>query len=261
MIMSRETTDYLKQLLSLMPRGAAWTKEVGSRWYEFWYGASDELARLEDRSQVLITERDSRYTTELIEEHEVDFGVPETCVVDGVPFDPVMTLSERRKRIHAKLLATGQQDKSYFIEVAENYGFSSSITEYAPAWCGLLLCDDPIGDLDSLFHWSFNINFSGDLTEFLCGEGTSGQALRKATDLLEAVFCYADRYKPAHTIMIPAVIGPPFDRAFDTSFHSLPSSEENVYGAFDRGFTTAFSKFLGGDFSYDAFGQGFFKPL
>jgi len=259
--MARDTTDYLKQLLSLTPRGRAWAKEVGSRLYEFWYGASEELTRVDDRSQVLITERDTRYTTELIEEHEHDLGLPETCLVDGIPFDPLFPLSERRKIAHAKLLASGQQSKPYFIEVAENYGFSSTITEYAPAWCGLLLCGDPIGDLDSLFHWSFNVNFTGELTEFLCGEGVSNQSLRKATDLLEAVFCYANRYKPAHTIMIQNVVGPPFDKAFDVSFHSLPSSVENVEGAFDRGFTTDFSKFLGGDFSYDAFGEGFFKPL
>jgi uncharacterized protein YmfQ (DUF2313 family) len=250
--MARESADYRNLLLSLLPRGKAWSKAVGSRLYEYFDGQSLELARVDDRIQDLHTERDTLTTVELIEEHEEDLGLPEGCLVGGVPFFPNLTLTERQLRANSKLLAVGQQDKGYFIEIAERLGFTATITEFEPFWCGLMGAGDPCGDQINLFYWSFNIVYSGDVIYFLSGEGSSGDPLAKITDLLEAVFCYAELYKPAHTIVIHSIVGPEFGYGFDSSFNSYqsdtPEHLEGDYGwddwseAFNKARNVAYTK-------------------
>ena len=262
--MSRLSTDYLRQLLSLLPRGGAWSREPGTINYELMHGISDELARVDNRSQDLLIERDTQYTDELIEEHEADLDLPEGCVVDGIPFDPVLSLSERRLATNAKLIASGQQSKEYFIDFAEAYGFSSSIDEFDPAFCGLFVAGDSCGDVENLFYWRFNVNYTGDIIYFITGESAAGESLQKVTDLLELIFCYAEAYKPAHTVMIHRIVGPEYDAAFSDAFHSFASgvsSESDVYGNFHRGFSAAFSVFEGGEFDYDAFSLAYMRLL
>lgn len=251
--MSRNPIDYLRQLQSLLPFGKVWPRETTARLTEFLYAEADELARVEDRSGVLVTEKSTKTTIELLTDHEAELGLPDECTIDAD-----LTKVERRVAANAKLTAIGQQNKEYFIDIAAAYGYVATITEYTPFWCGVGGAGDPIGDQDSLFNWKLSIFTSENPLPFLCGLGGAGDSLNKVSDLPTTIFCFADKYKPAHTRLIRELTGDGFDKGFDTGFDSLPSDLE-LTGAFGRGFSSGFEVRLGGAFNR-GFSTGFDKP-
>ena len=253
--MARNSKDYLRLLQSLLPRGKVWTRALNARLTEYLYAEADELARIDDRAQVLLRERNTLYTTELIEDHENELGLPDECTRD---YDLVLT--ERRKAVNAKLTATGGQHKQYYIDIAAAYGYTASITEYSPLWCGIGACGDGIGPIENIFYWKLTI-FTGETAIiFVCGEGVCGDALQKVSDLINTVFCFVNKYKPAHTVLQIGLEGNAFSEGFDTGFDALPAiSVDYLSGGFAQGFSLGFNVNLGGAFAA-GFNIGFQKP-
>ena len=253
--MSRSSFDYLRLLQSLLPSGKVWARALNARLTEYLYAEADEFARLDNRAQQLLTERNTLTTNELILDHEADLELPDECTRDLN-----LSLLERRTAANTKLTATGQQDKSYFIRIAALYGYVATITEYTPAWCGVAACGDPCGEQNNLFYWKLTVFTEEIPIVAVCGEARCGDPLVKISVLLETVFCFAQKYKPAHTILLTAVAGPGFSTGFDTGFDSLPSqSADYLNGGFTQGFSLGFNVNLGGPFS-DGFTSGFEKP-
>jgi len=253
--MARDPKDYLRLLQSLLPRGGLWSRDPSARLTEYLYAEADELARVDNRSQDLITERNTLNTNELINDHELDLGLPDECTRDIS-----LTLSERRSAANAKLTSTGGQSKDYFIALAATYGYVATVEEYSPFWCGISTCGDPIGPLANIFHWKLTITTDETPVPFLCGVGACGDSLFKVSELLNAVFCYANKYKPAHTVLLIAIAGPGFSSGFDSGFDSLTSgTESQLNGGFDQGFSLGYDVSLGGAFA-DGFDVGFNKP-
>ena len=245
--MTRAATDYLRQLLSLLPRGPAWSRDPASVNYELLYGASEELTRIDDRSNELLVERNTKTTTELITDNELDLGLPEYCLIHGVPYEPVQTLEERRLSCNAKLITSGQQDKEYFIEIVEALGFTDvDIVENTPAFAGLAEAGDPCGDLSVLFYWTLEYNVPSDSPYYMNGGS------------LQAVQCAIEKYRPAHTILLYDYVGRAFDESFYASFDARETwSQEYTYGGFTRAFDVAFNTYVGGDCDYDNFSKAF----
>lgn len=253
--MARSSFDYLRLLQSLLPRGKVWSRALNARLTEFLYGEAEELARIDNRAQDLLCETNTRCTTELIEDHEAELGLPDECTRDYT-----LSLSERRTAANAKLTATGGQEKQYFIDIATTYGYTATVTEYTPFWCGLGACGDEIGPQINIFYWTFTVFTDETPIPFLCGEGACGDSLNKVSDLLNTVFCFAQKYKPAHTVLLTALAGAGFDEGFDNGFDSLDSqSIDYLTGGFDQGFSFGFNVNLGGAFS-NGFDVGFNKP-
>jgi len=253
--MARSAIEYLRLLQSLLPKGKLWSRSPDARLTEYLHAEADELARIDDRSQVLLYERSTINTNELISDHETDLGLPDECTRDGT-----LNLSERRLAANAKLLATGQQDKNYFIKIANRYGYEATITEYSPFWCGIGACGDPIGSADNIFYWKLTLFTSEIPLLFLCGEGACGDPLQKVSDLINVVFCFANKYKPAHTSLIIELLGAGFDEGFGTGFDALPAqSVDYLTGGFAQGFSLGFNVNLGGAFA-NGFDIGFNKP-
>ncbi len=256
--MARSAKDYLHQLYTLLPRGAAWSRAVGSRIYEYLYAQAEELARIDDRANKLITERDTRYTNELMDDHEEDLGLPDFCVVDNAPFDPELTLAERRLRALTKLTQTGQQNKEYFIGIAASLGYTATITEYFPATCGISECGiATCGDYRARFYWSLNVETFSAVEKAICGEAQCGDLIRKVSDLVTLIFCLAELYKPAHTILIHNTLGEGFSNGFSQGFFAKAAAGNA--GGFSKGFSTGFYVLNGGGFEYDGFSSGFEK--
>lgn len=254
--MARSATDYLRMLQSLLPWGKAWARDPDAILTGFLTGEAQELARIDDRSQELLEERNTITTDELLNEHEIELGLPDEC-------SQVYTLSadERRKTARAKLVSTGQQNKEYFIEIAERYGFEASITEYTPAWSGIACAGDPCGDQTNIFYWTLVLTLTDEIIYFRCGVGACGDPLQRVTDLMHVVYCFADKYKPAHTYMIQGADGYAFSTAFSDAFDSFPSDYvDYLTGAFGQGFSLAFDVNHGGAFNVDAFSIAFNKP-
>lgn len=253
--MARLSEDYLKLLQSLLPRGKIWSRAIGSRLREYLYAEADELARIDNRAQALLTERSTLTTNELIVDHELDLGLPDECTRDYS-----LTLSERRIDANVKLTQTGEQSPNYFIEIANKYGYEAEITEYTPAWCGIATCGDPCGSQYNLYYWKLTIFTTEIPIIAVCGVAKCGDPLQKISDLINTIFCFARKYKPAHTMLLVALEGNGFDEGFDQGFDAKPAqSVDYLTGGFTQGFSFGFNVNLGGPFS-DGFTSGFEKP-
>lgn len=252
----RTAKDYLRLLQSLLPKGKIWNRDEDSVLTEFLYGQAEELARVDGRSEDLLRERDSRYTLELLIDHEIDLGLPDECSEEGE------TVEERRRIVHGKLVSLGQQNPAYFIGLAAAYGYTITITEYAPCWCGVAATGDPCGGPETIFYWKVTIAYAGSsIVYFLSGSGESGDLLSFVTGTTSLI-CILNRYKPAHTTLIFEYDGPAFAVAFGSGFDSLPPGTPiSLQGAFTVAFGLGFDAHLGGDFDTNAFGNGFKRPI
>ncbi len=254
--MGRLSTDYRSLLQSLLPLGGAWSRALASRLAEYFYGQSDELARVDNRSYALRRERIALQTTELIGDLEDELGLPDECSIAAS-----LVLDERRTIAHNKLVSVGQQDKQYFIDIVARFGFDATIDEFGKFICGLGTCGDIIGGSDNSFLWRINITNVDTPIEFLCGEGVCGDPLVKFSDLLNLAFCTVQKFKPAHTQVILKVVGPAFTIGFSKGFDALPSdAEDYLQGGFSKGFSPGFDVNLGGGFKSGSFTSGFDLP-
>ncbi len=252
--MGFDTTNYLRLLQALLPRGRAWNRDEGSTLTEVLQAQADELARIDGRSENLLNERDTRRTSELLIEHENDLGLPDDCSEEGE------TIAERRLVAHAKLIALGQQNPAYFIELADALGWAITVTEYTPFWCGVGGSGDPCGDQETIFYWKVTISYSGEtIIYFRSGASSSGDYLLIAA-FTSALLCRLNKYKPGHTTLIFDYDGPEFDRAYSVAFDSMPSgAEEYLEGAFWREFGAGFDVHYGGEFDRNAFSISDFR--
>lgn len=249
--MARSVLEYLRLLQSLLPKGRAWNRGEDSALTEFLHGQAEEFVRLDARSDDLLVERDTRTASELLVDHEIDLGIPDECL--GLE----KTDRQRRSAAHSKLIATGGQDKRYFIDLAATLGYAITITEYIPFLCGLGLAGDECGGYRVLSYWKVSIQYSE----------ISGGAFSRGFDIgfdslysvdIETLYCVMNKYKPGHATVIFDFVGPAFDVAFSSGFDSMPSDIESyLEGALSQGFGLGFDVNLGGDFDNDAFGNGF----
>jgi len=259
--MGRSVEEYKRLLQSLLPRGRIWPRNDDSTMAEVLAGIATELSRVEGRQDDLIVEAHVTTTTELVTDHEEDFGLPEV----GEELDT--TIAGRREDLHSKLVAVGQQDKGYFIAIAAALGFTVDITEHRPAWSGIAAAGDPCGDQENIFYWTAVISIPLGVIPII--------------DALKYQF---EKLKPAHTLVLFDYDGPAFARAFDWAFDSIPwydgsfwpgefgaeydSSFATAYaydgkflkGGFDHAFGLGFKGHWGGDFEFNAFDTGFWKP-
>jgi len=253
--MAQTTINYLRLLQSLLPRGRAWNRNDESDLTGFLYGQAEEFARVDNRSSDLLQERDVRLASELLIDHEIDLGLPDSCSPENE------TIQERRLAAHGRLIALGQQNPAYFIELAAAYGWTIAITEYSAFICGEHEAGDECGDSENFFYWKVAVTVSGgNIIYFTCGSSECGDLLAFLNGV-DSTICALNKYKPAHTTILWEFNGPGFDRGFDIGFDSIPSSSEGyLTGSFSQGFDSGFDVAHGGGFETDGFDSGFNQP-
>lgn len=232
--MTRDFNSYARLLTALLPRGRAWRSDDPIR-QELLQGEGVELARVDARIADLLVERDTRTTTELVSEHELDYGIVS---------DELLVLSDRRRTLLAKLRAMGGLCPQYYIDLAAALGWTITITQYTPAWCGIAGAGDSCGDQAVIFYWRVNIlgsspNLSGlpfaDGSVFADGTYSAGsQADYSAFQAL------LEKYKPAHTVVLFDLLGYGFSNGFSAGFNAMPPLP--LIGGFSTGFSSGFSR-------------------
>lgn len=120
---------YTDQLQSLLPRGAAWSREPAAQLTKLVGVIASELAIVDGRAQNLIEEADPRKTLELLPDWERVLGLPDPCAGD------VQTLEGRRERVVQKYTMRGGQSRAYLISLADALGYTITIDEFEPATC------------------------------------------------------------------------------------------------------------------------------
>lgn len=262
--MSRLADDYKKLLVSLLPKGDFFSKENNSIIVEMKEAEAQEFARIDSRANDLITERQVQLTTELITEHESDYGLP----LEGDTL--ATTIEKRRDDLYSSLVRVGQQNKEYFEEIADALGYTIEIEEYTPFWMNVGVMGDSVGDQFLLFYWTVLIDATL-ITESI--DVNISKLITKITDV-----------KPAHTTVLFDWYNICFDRGFGPGFSRKPYYDNswrfgefgrgfdngfanaydydgvNYVGGFDYGFSIGFDRYSGGGFFKDEFDSGFRRP-
>lgn len=174
--------DYLAQLKALAPQGAAWSRESGSTLSALFEGLADELARADGRADDLLIETDPRAVTELLEEWERAYGLPDGCVVA----DP--TVPGRRLALHQRVASLGGQSRPYFIGLSALLGYEAEIETFRPSRLPLTLAT-PLMGRPWAFAWRVAVYGPLDIED---------EAPVYASADLE---CVIRRARPAHTVV------------------------------------------------------------
>jgi len=255
--MSYSISEYLQLLLNLLPRGKAWSRQPDGGFYNLMYGHAAELNRVDLRTEELQREIDTRYTSELLTDHETDLGLPDDCITE------VQSLLQRVTNVHVKFIEEGGLHAQSYIDMASDLGYEITITETTPAWAGIAVAGDPCGGQGNIFTVGINVTLSpDDWVYFTSGGSQCGDLLVAVADT-STLQCILTKFRPAHITLYWTYTGYAFSGAFGPSFNAIPSDDEAyLAGAFDRAFGTGFyAYYSGGDFDYEEFGSSFYKPL
>lgn len=142
-----DASDYLSQMLQLLPRGKAWKATPDSLLGKLLMAFPDGSARVDARMLDLLAEADPRTATELIGAWEETVGLPDGCT--GALTD----LDDRRAAVWQKYTAQGGQSAEHFKAVAASLGYDVRIDEYDVFTC-VGRCDDFVRDTAWAFAWT-----------------------------------------------------------------------------------------------------------
>lgn len=186
-------SKYIALLQDLLPRGFAWPRQASTNMESLLGAFAVELERGDARVDDMLRESYPLTSSELLEDWERVLGLPEPCA--GAPTG----LEARRIAAHEKLSRKGGQSPQYFIDLAAQYGFTITISEYSQFRAGINSAGDPVyGDA-----WAYTWVVHGPevtVRTFKAGQATAGEALREwGNEILE---CLINRLKPAHTHVI-----------------------------------------------------------
>lgn len=168
------------------------------------YGAADESLQAELRNAAALLhdtwseaerlrrEADPRVTTELLEDFEATYGVPDYCA------DMAMTVADRRLAVLGKIAEVGGQTPAYFERIARALGYTDArVSEYLAATC-VSECTVALGGDDWRNVWSIQSSDATRVTYLDC-TGLCTEPLANWS-LIEALQCVINRLKPAHTL-------------------------------------------------------------
>ena len=114
---------YRASLKKLLPLGMAWPRGAGANIHKLLDGLAAEPARIHDRADDLMGEMHPATVTELLEEWEAVWGLPDYCVSD------LDTLGERRSALMSRIRLVGGQTPGFFIRLAAEVGYTVTVTE------------------------------------------------------------------------------------------------------------------------------------
>lgn len=281
--MARTVLQYKQLIKGLFPRGRAWNKELDSMLDQYCYALAEEFARIEGRQIDLKQEGHVIYASELLDEHESDYGINNSSLSDA----------ERQQILHALLLSTGGLYPTYYIEVLAALGYTITITEYTPAWVNAATVGDTVGDQSIIFIFTVSVDIDGDEGEFDIGF-SADFAMHPTNDItvyqsrvrsLDPVIETLRPIKPSHMRDQYAFLNAAFDHGFDWSFEAFPSNDDSIpipqfnwgfstdfaahhvydgtylIGPYDQAFNSAFDTHHGGAFQNDIFSTDFIRPV
>lgn len=281
--MNYSAEQYKHLLKSLYPKGKAWNKEADGVLDQYCYALAEEFKRIDDRQQDLIVECHVTTTTELLEEHEEDYGINNSD----------LTTQERRDALHVKLLTTGGLRPQYYLDLLTAAGYTATIEEYTPAWVGTVTVGEAVGNQYVLFVFTIYIDIDGDGGEYSY-EFDGSFDRRQLNDItvfqsrvrsLIEVIEMIRPIKPAHMRDHYRFLNAEFSSAFSWAFPCIPFNDDSIpiiqfnsefstdfaaaheydgeylIGSFDGGFSTSFDAHFGGAFQSDQFATDYIRPV
>lgn len=184
-------TAYRDQLLALLPKGAAWARDMEAALPDFLHAFGDEFARFHLRLLALLDERSPMLAFEMLAEWEADFGLPDTCGLE------VTDTAARRAAVVARVTALGGQTVAYYLQVLAAYGVTATITEFIPHSVDEDVSAALFGE-DWIFAFQVNLP-AGAAREFTVSDGVDDPLAVWGSPPVE---CLIQNIKPAHTIAL-----------------------------------------------------------
>ena len=176
--------QYLELLKNLLPPGPAFpVDDEASEMAVILDTIAAECVRVEAFVNLLIEESDPRSTTQLFEEWESSYGLPDECVMAFLERE--ITQDERRKSLVTKATGVGGQTLSYFEELAKQLGRNVTVKNLRQE-----------GNPETYHWWQVSINDSSSLDEATVLMTVDDALATWGDALLECVF---NQRKPAHT--------------------------------------------------------------
>jgi uncharacterized protein YmfQ (DUF2313 family) len=197
----RSPAAYARQLVQLLPRGAAWNRAAGAVLLQLLEAIADSLARVDRRASALVEEANPLSTLELLPDWERVAGLPDSCA-------PIAdSIRERQIAVARKLATIGGQSRTFLIELAGLIGVRIEIDEFRP-FTTLTGCDQPI--CDDEWRFAFTVRVLPDSQILTDPDGyregwlttTSGCDERLRSQGIEALECLILAAKPAHSFAL-----------------------------------------------------------
>jgi uncharacterized protein YmfQ (DUF2313 family) len=216
----RSGSDYAQALLSLLPDGQAWTRNITSTLVKACNGLADYYGFVDGRAADLLErESDPRITFELLPDWERNWGLPDPC------FPSATTIGERQRMLILAMTWQGGQSRAYFEKIMEWLGYGAVVVrEWSPFMAGISQAGDTrpnpdehfrwyIGPPEMRFAWSIQIG-KPSLVWFRASSGQAGVDHHLRFGVIDDMQCLLNRWKPAHTALV-----------YDVSYASLSPME------------------------------------
>jgi len=178
--------EYTQLLKNLLPRGLLW--EGDNPLIE---GLSPSFARVHGRAADLMRETNPGESVELIDRYEALCGLPDACAPDGV-----QTLSQRQRRLAAKVNGTGGINESFYLNQLASLGYSGiTITQYQNE------TQSPNSEWGDKwrYYWQVNIPEDASVNWMTCASDCN-ESIRTWGDTV--IECVIDKLCPSHTVVI-----------------------------------------------------------
>lgn len=214
----RSGDDYGMALADLLPRGPVWPRDDDSVLMRLVRGLAGIFGYVDSRAaDFLERESDPRYTLEMLDRWESNWGLPDPC------FPKAETIDQRHMMLVFKMTLLGRQDRQFFIDMATWLGYDISISEFAPFMAGVSQCGDTtgmipwndtpgkhpevtdyrwqIGPPEIRFYWVVHVH-KAPLIWFRASAGQAGVDHHLEIGYAYDLECLINRWKPGHTLAL-----------------------------------------------------------
>lgn len=180
MAFPRTIADYVAALLSLLPRGRAWSRDADTVQHQVLSGYAPSLQRVDGGGFGLLLDAFPATTVGLLPEWEQTLGLPDPCA------GPDPTIALRQAHVLARFQGFGGQSVPFFVAFAATLGFAITITEFTAP---------------NAHVWQVNV--AGAVTElFRLGVNRLGDRFETIRVDALVLQCEFARLKPAHTHLL-----------------------------------------------------------
>jgi uncharacterized protein YmfQ (DUF2313 family) len=182
--------DYTVMLQGLLPPGPAWNRVPGSALTRMLSAFAAELARLDNRAQLLLEEANPATTQQMLETRYTEAGLPSPCA------GRAPTPEQRRAEILYRWAAIGGASLEYWGSIIAKLGYPVSIHEFRPFRVGHSAVGDALYGDDWAYWWQVDA-LDAAYQHFAVGVSTVGEPLQLWGN--NTLTCMLELLKPAHT--------------------------------------------------------------